>query len=79
MGSYLDSNRARLECDHLIAQTGLEAWVVEEADNGGTNYRVVVGVYSSPERAEASADSMLERGLISEARVVPLPARRARH
>lgn len=79
VGSYLDSNRARLECDHLIAQTGLEAWVVEEADNGGTNYRVVVGVYSSPERAEASADSMLERGLISEARVVPLPSRRARH
>ncbi len=79
VGSYLDSSRAHLECDHLIAQTGLEAWVVEEADNGGTSYRIVVGTFSTPERAEASADSMLERGLISEARVVPLPARRARH
>ena len=79
VGSYLDSNRAHLECDHLIVQTGLAGWVVAETDNGGTNYRVVVGVYSSPERAQVSADSMLERGLISEARVVPLPSRRARH
>ena len=79
VGSYLDMDRARLERDHLIAQTGLQAWVIEAMEDGGETYRVVVGVFSSQDRADASATSLLERGLISEARVVPLPSRRARH
>ena len=79
VGSYLDMDRARLERDHLIAQTGLQAWVIEAMEDGGETYRVVVGVFSSQDRADASATSLLERGLISEAHVVPLPSRRARH
>jgi len=78
IGSSLDAQGARLERDRLAAETGLEAWVVAAQEYGGESYRIVLGVFSTTERAEASANILLERGLVTGARVVPLPPRRAR-
>jgi len=77
VGTYLESDRARIEQDHLVAESGLRAWITPVFENGATTYRVVLGVFSSEERAEASANVLLGRKLISEARVVPLPPQRA--
>ena len=78
VGSYLDEGRARAECDQLAAETGLKAWLVGASEYGGTSYRILLGVYTSQDRADAAANTLLQRGLISEARVVPLPRRSLR-
>jgi hypothetical protein len=79
VGTYLDVERARLECDRLASESGLRAWVVTDSEYGAASYRVVLGVFRTRDRAEASATTLLERGLVSEAQVVDLPGRRARH
>jgi type II secretory pathway predicted ATPase ExeA len=76
VGSYISSYRAEVERDRLIAETGLQGWVVE--DDGDGTHHVVLGIYRSVDRAEISASTLLSRGLISEARVVPVPPKRKR-
>jgi len=78
VGTYLDADRAHLECERLAAESGLRAWVVTSREYGATSYRVVLGVFRTEDRAQSSATTLLERGLVSEARVVPLPPRRSR-
>jgi hypothetical protein len=79
VATYLDETRAAEERDRLAAETGLKAWVVTGAEYGAPSYRVVLGVFSSQGRADSSATVLLERGLVSEARVIPLPPRSTRH
>jgi hypothetical protein len=66
------------ERDRIAAAVGLDAWVVRGSDYGADSYRVVLGVYRTAGRAEAAAVNLLDRGLVGEARVVPLPPRRDR-
>ncbi len=79
VGTYLDEDLARSARDRLTADSGLQGWIVPTQDAGGTSYRVILGVFRSEDRATISANSLLERGLISEARVVPMPSRRSRY
>jgi type II secretory pathway predicted ATPase ExeA len=74
--TFLDADRAMAERDRLATDSGLETWMV--VDGGGGAYRVVVGIFSSRERAETSADLLLGRGVVGQARVVLLPSRRTR-
>ena len=66
------------ERDRIVAETGLKGWVIEERRDGGAAYRIVLGVYRTRERAEQSAEFLLSRDLVSEAKVIPLPPRRLR-
>jgi general secretion pathway protein A len=79
VATYLDELRAEEERDRLAAETGLKAWVVTGTEYGAPSYRVVLGVFSNQGRADSSATVLLERGLVSEARVIPLPPRSTRH
>jgi len=79
VATYLDETRAAEERDRLAAETGLKAWIVAGTEYGAASYRVVLGVFSSQGRADSSATVLLERGLVSEARVIPLPPRSTRH
>jgi type II secretory pathway predicted ATPase ExeA len=78
VGSYIDPERAASERRRLRTATGLDAWVVRVAESGGETYHVVLGIYRSEERASSAADLLLAQGKVSQARVVPLPPRRAR-
>ena len=42
---------------------------------GTMMYRVVLGRWSTSADAERAANALMERGLINEARVVPIPKR----
>ncbi len=81
VATFIDAERARLECTRLTAETGLRAWVVTASEYGGLSYRVRLGTFNNSERAEETANNLLERGLISESRIVELPkrGRRGRH
>ncbi len=79
VGTYLDATYALAQRERLRATTGLEAWIVTDSEGGTESHHVILGVYRSPERAEAAANLLLGRGLVSQASVVPLPARRVRH
>jgi hypothetical protein len=78
VGNYISEERAKEERDRLVLETGLEGWVIPDGSEGLTMYRVVVGPYSSAERAENSADILLSRDLVYQARVIPLPPRHLR-
>ena len=62
----------------IVAETGLKGWLVHGTDGDESVVRVVVGPYRTEERARWSAETLLERDLVSEAAVVPLPSRRER-
>ena len=73
VASYLDETRAASERDRFATDTSLPAVVMEYSDAGTTMYRVIVGRWASSNEAERNAITLMERGLINEARVVQLP------
>ncbi len=73
VASFLDEDRAVTERDRYAADTVLPAVVVPYTDAGTTMYRVVLGRWGSSNEAERNANTLMERGLINEARVVQLP------
>jgi len=75
VASYLDEDRATRERDRIASETSLPAMVMPYQDAGTTMYRVVLGRWGSPGEAERSANTLMERGTINEARVVRLPRR----
>jgi len=79
VGSYINPERAEEERTRLAAESGLQAWIVEGEEYGATTYKVVLGIFSSRERAQRSAAMLLERGAVSQALVIPLPPRSKRH
>jgi len=64
--------------DRIQALTGIEAWVVAASNGSAETHRVVLGIFSSQERAGAAAKTLLSTQTLSEASVVPLPKRSAR-
>jgi cell division protein FtsN len=79
VASYLSVDRAEIERDRLIAATGLDGWVIAGSDDGTEMYRVLLGIFSNQQRAESAASSVLSQGLVTQARVVPLPPKHLRH
>ena len=73
VASFLDADRARIEKDRLTRDTTLPGLVLPYHDAGTTMYRVVLGRWPATADAEQAANALMERGLINEARVVPLP------
>ena len=74
VGTYMDEDRANAERTKLVASTSLPARVVPVTENDVTMYRIVMGSFESKQKAERTASSLIERGLVDEARVVPLNA-----
>ena len=72
VATYLDPYRASAESSRLSELTGLSTRVMEASDPDGDAYRVVLGSFSSRKKAERAADDLIRRGLIDQARVVPL-------
>jgi type II secretory pathway predicted ATPase ExeA len=71
VGTYVDAGDAGLDRERLVGATGLSGWVVRS--QGG--YRVVLGTYSTRERAEYGARLLLGGRLVEDAAVIPLPPR----
>ncbi len=75
VASYLDMARATTESDRLAKETTLTSVVMPYRDAGTTMYRVVIGRWPTVADAEQTANSLMERGVINEARVVTIPKR----
>jgi hypothetical protein len=71
--SYLDEERAKQESTRLATETVLPAVVMPYRDAGTTMYRVVIGRWTNVAEAERNANTLMERGVINEARVVTVP------
>ena len=72
VGTYLDQDRAKEISVRLSSQTQLRSRVVSVQDGSSSVYRLVLGTYESPTAAERAASDLIARGLVNEARVVPI-------
>lgn len=68
-GSYIAEDRAGSEQARLATATGLAGRVVS-ADDG--TFHVVLGSFASRAAAEKASDPLLAKGILSEARIVPI-------
>lgn len=73
VAAHLDIDRAREENDRFVRDTTLPGVVMPYKDDGTTMYRVVLGRWATAGDAERAANVLMERSLISEARVVTIP------
>jgi len=73
VASYLDIDKAREEKDKFVQSTTLPGMVVPYDDEGTTMYRVVLGKWANTADAERASSALMDRGLITEAHVVPIP------
>ena len=78
IGVYAVREQAEAERDRIVAATSLKGWVVEAAPETGGGYHIILGIFSTRERAAASAQRMELSGLATGAEVIPLPPRRVR-
>jgi general secretion pathway protein A len=78
VGTHYDVGEAGVDRERLMSGTGLQGWLVKHTANGATSYRVVLGIFSTRERAESSANLLLSRHQVTEATVIPLPPRSQR-
>jgi len=69
----MEEERAKEEAAKL-ASTNLPTNIVSVTENDATMYRLVLGSFDTRKQAEKTASSLIERGLVDEARVVPLGA-----
>jgi len=74
VGTFADVGDAGLDRDRIVEATGLRGWLVR----GSGGYRVVLGIYSTRERAEHGANLLLGGNLVHTATVIPLPPRSQR-
>jgi cell division septation protein DedD len=79
VGTYLFSDRARMLSRQLSKRTGLDAWVEPGEAGGARNYKILLGGFATQDSAERTADTLLSRGIVSEAMVEPLPKGRKPH
>jgi type II secretory pathway predicted ATPase ExeA len=73
VGTFLEEERANEEAAKLTS-TNLPTHVVSVTENEATVYRLVLGSFGTRKEAEKTASSLIERGLVDEARVVSLGA-----
>lgn len=78
VATYLDEDRAREEIDRLTTLTALPARSRVVTDATGTTYRILVGRFESRSDAEQTAEDLLGRGIVGEARITRLGPRRNR-
>ena len=73
VGQYLDQVRAGEKAAEFKEKTGLDAVVVPVGEGDEASFHVVLGSYPRRSAAESKANSLLSKGLLAEAAVVPLP------
>ena len=78
VGNYLDLERAFNERARMQALTGIEGWVIPAPENGSDPHRVVLGIYSSYDRANSAARMLRASNTLGSVTVTPLPRRSAR-
>lgn len=71
-GQYLDEARAGEVAATLKEKTGLAATIVTMGEGDEQSFHVVLGSYPRRSAAESKANSLLAKGLLSEASVVAL-------
>jgi hypothetical protein len=71
-GQFLDETKAGEVATDLKGKTGLAATVVPMGEGDDTSYHVVLGSYPHRGAAESKANSLLAKGMLSEASVVAL-------
>jgi cell division septation protein DedD len=72
VGTFLVEDRAGSEQARLATATGLAGKVVTRNEDGGDVYHVVLGSFPSRAAAEKRAESLVAKGLVNQARAVPL-------
>lgn len=72
-GQFLDEARAGEIAAELREKTGLSAAVVPVGEGEEISYHVVLGSYPRRATAESKAGSLLAKGSVIQAEVVPLP------
>ena len=77
VGEFSDKQAAFDVRDRLHVMTGMDTWVVSAASDSGP-HRIILGVYSSQERAQAAAKMLLGNHTLVSATVVVLPKPSAR-
>ncbi|HTK31582.1 MAG TPA: AAA family ATPase [Candidatus Saccharimonadaceae bacterium] len=75
VGTFLNEDRANQERDKLAASSGQSVRVSSVTEDGGQVFQLVLGAYSDRASAEKAASDLIRRGLVDEARVVPLAAK----
>lgn len=73
----LDYDTALAERDRVAALTNIHGWVIVPEDGGG-DYRVVLGVFSVADRAQGAARMLVTSRTLPEATVIPMPPPRLR-
>ena len=73
VGQYLDEVRAGEKAAEFKEKTGVDARVVPIGEGDEASYHVVLGSYPRRSAAESKANSLLSKGLLTEAAVVALP------
>ena len=71
-GQFIDDVRAGEVAAELKTKTGLDAAVVPMGEGEEQSYHVVLGSYPRRGAAESKANSLLAKGLLSQAQVVTL-------
>ncbi len=72
IGAFLDETRAGEERARIADATKMPVRIVPFRDSGVTMYRLVLGNWPSESAAEAAAGDLMSRGMVTEARVMPL-------
>jgi len=71
VGEFMDEARANEVKDQVTASTSLPGRVI--AVDGGNAFRVIIGSFDGKAAADKAAGDLSGKGLVSEARVTPLP------
>ena len=72
VGTYLNEERAATERSALAGSTQLSGRVVTTTQDSVSVYEVVMGSFESRLAAEKAASDLIRKGLVNEARVVPV-------
>jgi len=72
IGAFLDEARAGEERARMADATKMPVRIVPYRDAGVTMYRLMLGNWPSEADAESGASDLMSRGLVTEARVMPL-------
>ena len=78
VGSYSSRDMAKAEKDHLERLTSYRVWVNGTKVQGVRSYRLMVGRFESMDAAADAGQSLMRRGLIRDANVMPLSGREGR-
>jgi type II secretory pathway predicted ATPase ExeA len=72
VGTYLNEDRAVQERIKLVASTRLPSRILTVTEDNVSMFRLVLGAFEERDAAESAASDLIEKGLVDEARVVPL-------